>query len=58
MKDQEHMRGMRKSTIVPNMLVEVEIIFSEVSQKAFLNNSLTSLLSNYERSIMLSVDII
>ena len=34
MKDQEHMRGMRKSTIVPNILVEVEIIFSEVSQKS------------------------
>ena len=58
MKDQEHMRGMRKSTIVRNMLVEVEIIFREVSQKAFLNNSLTSLLPNYERSIMLSVDVI
>ena len=58
MKDQEHMRGMRKSTIVPNMLVEVEIVFREVSQQAFLNNSLTSLLPNYERSIMLSVDVI
>ena len=34
MKDQEHMKGMRKSTIVPNILVEVEIIFSEVSQKS------------------------
>ena len=42
-KDHEHMRRLRKSTIAPNMLVELENIFSEVSQKAFLAALTTNL---------------
>ena len=38
-KDHEHMRWLRKSTIASSMLVQPEIVFSEVSQKVFLNSS-------------------
>ena len=38
-EDHEHMRRLRKSTIAPNMSLELENIFSAVSQKAFLSNS-------------------
>ena len=37
--DHEHMSRRRKSTIKPNMSVELENIFSEVSQKPFLSSS-------------------
>ena len=36
------MRSMRKSTIVPNMLLELDNIFIEVSRKAFFSSSYNS----------------
>ena len=38
-KHHEHMSRRRKSNIKPNMSVELENIFSEVSQKPFLSSS-------------------
>ena len=39
MKDHEDMIRLKKSKIAPNMLVELENIFSDVSQRAFLSSS-------------------
>ena len=38
-KQYQYMRRLRKSTIAPNMLVELENIFTEVIQKAVLSSS-------------------
>ena len=39
MKEHEDMIRLKKSNIAPNMLVELENIFSDVSQRAFLSSS-------------------
>ena len=37
--DHEHTRGLMKSTIAPDMSVELENTFTAVSQKVFFSNS-------------------